>query len=63
MENAPLNHLVFTYESTDATDHKNIFTPVGSTGPFSFDGNNEEIFKVTGPLDFETNQQYIFQNI
>lgn len=60
-ENATLEEPVFTFESYDRDGDKILFTPVGSTGPFSFD--EKGIFKVNGPLDFETERHYIFQNI
>lgn len=63
-ENATLGEPVFTFEGFDRDGDKFIFTPVGSTGPFSFNKKiDEEILKVNGPLDFETERQYIFQNI
>ena len=61
LENATLNHIVFTYESYDREGHKTIVIPDESTGPFSFDEKYihtyDDIFKVNGTLDFETKQQ------
>ena len=65
LENATLNYIVFTYEGSDRDNHKVVFDPRETIGPFLFDGKsiNEEYFKFNDSLDFETKNQFIFTNI
>ena len=65
LENATLNHIVFTYEGSDRDNHKVVFDPRETISPFFFDEKdiNEEYFKLNDSLDFETKNQYIFTNI
>ena len=65
LENATLNHIVFTYEGSDGDNHKVVFTPRETISPFYFVGKsiNEEDFKLNDSLDFETKNQFNFTNI